>query len=922
MPDDREGLTAALSHRYSLGQQIGAGGMAIVYLAEDLKHHRQVAIKVLHPELAATLGATRFLREIEVTAQLEHPHILPLLDSGEAAGFVYYVMPYVEGESLRDRLRREKQIGIDDALQITREVADALEYAHSRGVVHRDIKPENLLLARGHVRVADFGIALALSASSDEQRTATGLALGTPAYMSPEQAAGEKALDGRSDLYSLGCVLYEMLAGDPPYVGTTPQAIIARRALDPVPSLRTVRANVPDSVVEAIERALEKVPGDRFTTAAEFAAALVSDGQRPRAPSRQERQTISRAGAAWRTTWLSGRWLGLAVLALLAGVVLWRNELGPREPAAQVATFLVPLPKDGELADTRGLAVAISPDGTRYVYVVETPTGTQLYARPINDIRALPIPGTAGATSPFYSPDGRWIAFLADGHLKRVPASGGNPSTIVRLDGAFRGASWSVGDTILFARSGTSSGIYRVAADGGEPVLVAAPTSGEGSYHWPSQLPGGAILFSVNKGGMTWDATELVVMRPRTGERTVLLRGGHSPKYSPSGHIVFAELRSASDRVSVLRAMPFDVDRLRPLGDPATVVDSVLFTTGEQVAQFGFSSVGSLVYVAPPAARGTDTLIWVDRRGTSTPLEFQPPGIMFFAPMLSPDGRRLGLTSQVDSMKTWLVDLERRAASELSPGGRVDHFTVWSPGGDRVAFSSDVGGGNPNLYLKVLNGTEEVKRLSVSSEHQDAASWSPDGRYFAFAQNSPTTGWDIWLLDTSSQTQPRRLIHTGTDEYQPMISPDGRWLAYGSNESGRREVYVRRFPDLGDKQLVSLAGGHQPLWSPLGNEVFYIAADRWVGCSAGRLAQDCPGSLWSVAAASSESGLKLGRPTLHFPTSTTVTINGWGRPNYDMTRDGKRFLMIKAGAPVPQSRQFVLVLNWFAELERRVPRRQ
>jgi serine/threonine-protein kinase len=669
-------------------------------------------------------------------------------------------------------------------------------------------------------------------------------------------------------------------------------------------------------VVAAVEHALEKVPGDRFATVAEFAAALKADAPGPRAPSAPRSEG---PGPGTLKKKSNGRWLGLGLFALAAGTALWWNASRSRAPEGQVARFLVPLPSEGTLDDERGLAVAISPDGTRYVYAVDALDGTELYARPIDDVRALPIPGTAGASNPFFSPDGRWIGFVANGQLMRVPSSGGSPSTIAPIGGAFRGASWSAGDTILFARVGTGTGIYRVSAEGGEPELVVAPTTGEVSYHWPSQLPGGAILVSVNKGGMTWDPTEVVAIRPGSGERTVFVHGGDSPRYAPTGHIVFAQSLSAANSISALRALPVDVDRLQPLGDPITVVDSVRFTAGVQVAQFGFSSIGSLVYVAPPAPRGKDTLIWVDRRGTSEPLEFQPSGGILFAPMLSPDGRRVGLTTQEDSQTTWLVDLERRTASEVSPAANINHFTVWSPGGDRVVFSTNVAGGNPNLYLKRVEGTEDVVRLSESPEHQDAGSWSPDGRYFAYAQNSSKTNWDIWLLDTSTPLRAQPLMRTRTGEYSPMISPDGRWLAYGSNESGRQEIYVQRFPGLGGKQLVSLAGGHQPLWSPLGDELFYIAADRWIGCR-DRAPSNCPtGSLWRVAAAPSGSGLKLGRPEMLFPTNTTAS-RGFGRPNFDMTRDGQRFLMIKAGSPVPLSRQFVLVLNWFTELERRVPR--
>ena len=276
MADLRESLEEALAGRYQLQRELGRGGMATVFLAHELKHDRMVALKVLHPELAATLGPERFQREIRTTARLQHPHILPVLDSGEAAGQLWYTMPFVEGESLRDRLRHERQLSVEDALQIAGEVSDALGYAHGQGIVHRDIKPENILLSRGHAVVADFGVARALQAAGREQLTETGVSVGTPAYMSPEQSLADPALDGRSDLYSLGCVLYEMLAGEAPYTGTSAQAILAKRLREPIPHVRTVRETVPVKVDQVLERVLAKTPADRFPTAEAFARALAT----------------------------------------------------------------------------------------------------------------------------------------------------------------------------------------------------------------------------------------------------------------------------------------------------------------------------------------------------------------------------------------------------------------------------------------------------------------------------------------------------------------------------------------------------------------------------------------------------------------------------------------------------------------------
>ena len=325
MPDLLDRLKTALSDRYAVQEEIGAGGMATVYLAEDLKHHRKVAVKVLRPELAAALGPERFLREITTTAQLNHPHILPLHDSGEADGFLFYVMPYVEGESLRDRLNRETQLPIDDALEIAKEVADALGYAHGRDVIHRDIKPENILLSGGHAVVADFGIARAISEAGGEKLTETGLAVGTPAYMSPEQGLGSGELDGRSDTYSLGCVLYEMLSGEPPYTGPTAQVIIAKHSGAPVPAVRTVRDTVPVGIDAALTKTLAKVPTDRYGTAQQLVDALTPSAVTP-APHGAARSAPRR----W------AMYAGAVVVALLGGLWLLSGALGPGAPEAEI----------------------------------------------------------------------------------------------------------------------------------------------------------------------------------------------------------------------------------------------------------------------------------------------------------------------------------------------------------------------------------------------------------------------------------------------------------------------------------------------------------------------------------------------------------------------------------------------------------
>ena len=577
-------LTVALADRYRIDRELGSGGMATVYLAYDLKHDRKVAVKVLKPELAAVLGAERFVVEIKTTAALQHPHILSLFDSGEADGFLYYVMPFIDGETLRARLNRETQLGVNEAVRITRDVADALDYAHRHGVIHRDIKPENILLHDGRPVVADFGIALAVSAAAGGRMTETGLSLGTPHYMSPEQATADKDISARSDVYSLASVLYEMLAGQPPHLGGSAQQIIMKIIAEPVEPVTRYRKAVPPHVAAALDKALEKLPADRFETAREFADALgnpafTASGTQPFAGAARPRGWHRYAGAIIAA-------LGVVTIAVLAFAIWGR----PQTAAAPVSRFGLALPPSKSLTAPGGTRLAWAADGRSFLYVGPGNGGTQLWRRSLDALEPMAIPGTEGATGPFLSPDGARIGYITLNpfEIRLTAASGGGSTRVVGGDGVSGGgAAWAEDGFIYFDGLTTLS---RVRPDGtGREVVYALDTlQREVGIAWPEVLPESrGVLFRVRHVGDALGDFRIMVTDLRTKKTTPLVQALVA-RYSPSGHLLYV----TSD--GSLMASRFDLDRLEVTGTP------VLLWRGVGLGAFGvidvaLSSTGSLL---------------------------------------------------------------------------------------------------------------------------------------------------------------------------------------------------------------------------------------------------------------------------------------------------------------------------------------
>ena len=851
-------LAAALADRYVVERELGAGGMATVYLARDIKHDRQVALKVLRPELSAILGAERFLAEIKTTANLQHPHILSLFDSGEADGLVFYVMPYVEGESLRDRLTRERQLPVEDAVRIAREVADALEYAHQRGVIHRDIKPENILLHGGHALVADFGIALAVSRSDGGTRmTETGMSLGTPHYMSPEQAMGEREITPKADIYALGCVLYEMLTAEPPYTGATAQAIIARVMTEEPRPLTVQRRTIPPYVEAATLKALAKLPADRFATAHEFAEALGN----PSFASGSGTAAMASSAAAERprsrTRWVLAAvpWAVAAIAVAAAGWLALRPR--PTAVAPIVLRYAMTLPDSQAFMDADGEPLAYAPDGSAFAFV----SRSGILLRQADRAEPVPVPGARRAVGPFFSPDGKWLGFRADARLMKVPLDGGSPVVICDscLGYSF---DWGSDDTIRYhtAPPGDPNArvLMAVSARGGSAHLLAQPDGASKElFRAPTLLPDRrTVLFAAYKGA----TAHLAALDLRSGRITRFDQTGISPHWVEQGYVVLG------NPDGTLSALPFDARRVRPIGEPVTIARNLLQPDATAM-RAGISRSGAIVYVESGGATQRH-LALVSRAGQTAALPAEPKA--YEGPRFSPDGHRIAVDIVEESgggSDVWVLDVTQRAWSRLTTD-RVSNRPSWTADGRRIVYSS-----NADLWWIAADGSSRPESLLVGSGTRFAGSVTPDGHAVIFQESGGSRNGIFSLAFDSAPAAVRTVIPAAFNESSPALSPDGQWLAYQSDEAGRMEVYVRPFPGAGARVPVSVLGGAEPAWSRDGKELFYRTGD----------------SVMAAAVALRPTFAVAGRRLLF----RGAYLQGARLREFDVAPDGQHFVMVE-----------------------------
>ena len=866
-------LAAALADRYELLRELGRGGMATVYLARDVRHARQVAIKVLHPELAAVLGAERFLAEIKTTANLQHPHILPLFDSGSADGQLFYVMPFVEGETLRARLDRETQLPIADAVQLAREVADALQHAHDRGVIHRDIKPENILLQGGHALVADFGIALAVQQAGGQRMTQTGLSLGTPQYMSPEQAMGEKAVDARADIYALGAVTYEMLAGEPPFSGPTPQAIMAKVMTSAPAPLTSLRAKAPQHVESAVQHALEKLPADRFASASLFAAAL--SGQmagalaRPVGVERGERRTVPVTLFAVTSV----------VLVALAAVGFSRGR-SPESSSPRPLRFTVEVPDSTPLDPRNGFSVAIANDGSEIVYRALGPNGATLYRRPLNSLTASEIPASRDPMRVLYEPDGRSLLMQNQARqLWRFDLAGGRPTMIaesINRPDRFR-------DGIVFEQDGR---LWRMGIDGRDRRLVTSQSGGTSSAlveSYPSILPGDlSLLMTVRPRGSP-QISDIAVASMSDGSVTRVGVAGTFPRYVPTGHLLF-------NREDGLYAVPFDLKSSKASGEPRMVVPLTSLTV--DLLTYDVSANGTLSYVqfGDQARR---RLIIVDSHGREQQLDI--PDGQFIGLRFSPDASRIAFYRRDGAgSDIWILDRRTKYLQRLTSDGRSS-LPEWTPDGSKLAWIRSTAD-SAQIVWQAADGSGPITPVPGSRRKPFWFRFTPDGKAIV-AVVGPGHRHDIMLYPIDS-TQAARPLAVGIgDDLSPAISPDGRWMVSSNDVAKRHEIFLTDMTRPDTHIPLTTTGGSSPQWSADGKSIVYLTSTH-----VARLRISFSPRVEVIGVDSLVADLGVGQDNL--------------ASHIDLSRaTGELVLAVYTKHP---ERRLVVVTNWFEELRQRM----
>ena len=878
---------------YEVLSPLGAGGMGEVYKARDTRLERTVAIKVLPPHLSSSEEVRqRFEREAKTISSLSHPHICALYDVGNQDGVEYLVMEYLEGETLADRLLKGP-LPTEQTLRFGIEIADALDKAHRQGVVHRDLKPGNVMLTKSGVKLLDFGLAKVLlpggrggggegltsfPTMASSPLTQEGTILGTFQYMAPEQLEGREA-DVRTDIFAFGAVLYEMATGRKAFSGASQASLISAIMKEEPAPIAALQPMTPPALDRVVRTCLAKDAEDRFQTAHDAKLQLqwiAEVGSAAGVPA----PVIARRKNRERLAWTSFAIAALAAITFAAGYV----RRAPR-PAPGVRATL-PFPEKTFLGE-----LALSPDGTRLVFTASRPGGQPaLWIRTLHESSARPVVGAENAFFPFWSPDGRFVGFFADGKLKRMDPSGGAILTICDAERGV-GGTWNRDGTIVFAPAPTSI-LYRVAAGGGKPVPVTKLDAArhETAHRYPQFLPDGRhfLYMAVNLGGPGNDPANAIRVGSLDGRLDkAVVRTLSNASYS-SGYLLYV-------REGTLLAHRFDLSRLETEGDPMPVVQRVNLAGWQSFSVFSASESGVLV-TAPlfaPASR----LVWLDRGGKESGSVGEAAAFGYVR--LSPDGRKLvaDIYDPVhDTSDIWVYDASSGIGAKFVSGTQAhEGSAVWSPDGARIVFSSDRKAKNvrSDLWIKPLDGGKE-ELFAEAPDNRNPEDWSPDGRFLSCvvipAQGKRNN--QLWTLDTTAGNRASPFAAEALSQGNSRFSPDGRWIAYVSDQSGTLEVYVRPFPSGPGTWQISTAGGSFPGWRRDGKELYYLSLDF---------------KLMAVPV-SADAKFHAGPPVALFP----VRPSGAGTV-YDVTSDGQRFLVNSLASELG-SPPLDLLIHWTALL--------
>jgi len=923
-PPTHSSLVGRRLSEYEVTARIGAGGMGEVYRARDVKLGRDVAVKVLPSPMAHdTARISRFKREAQILATLNHPHIAAIYALEESEDVVALVLELVDGATLADRIRQGR-LAMNDAVTIARQTAEALEAAHAKGIIHRDLKPANIKAPDGGtVKVLDFGLAKAIDEETVGDRaqltmshaTQDGLIVGTVSYMSPEQARG-LALDKRTDIWAFGCVMFEMITGRKAFEGDTVTDCFAA-IVEHDPDWATLSSLAPPSVVALIKRCLEKDVQHRLADIGEArrqledVLAIVTARVSPRPDGGSAKRRVRRLKYAASIA-------GLLVAGALGVRAVRQLTLKPERVDIGLAN-------DEFIPSTHSSELALSSDGTLIAYASSKRMASmpkmysgsagaddsnqpddlsgamppmamtqQIYLRAIGQGTARPLGGALGS-GPFFSPDGKWLGFwhAPTGTLRKVAVTGGAPVKICNAVSGIAGATWGPDDTIVFAWFD----LFRVPASGGTPTTLLKVDEGRGErfFRHPSFLPSGrAILFTVGMAdSYSYDDADIGVLSLDTGKKRILVRGGTSPRYAPSGHLIYA-------RAGTLLAVSFDPEKLEVTGQPFPVANGVFMSANTGMAAFSISATGDLAYAAGPEERGTRIPVWVDKKGHKSALPVKPQS--FLHPRLSPDGRQLAIEVEGASHDIFTYDFARGGEPTKMSFDGASHWPSWTPDGRRLTFRSWKTG-TMTMWWMPADRRSEPELLTNIGSMQSPESWSPDGKTLAFTQmNDPQSGSDIYTLSLDGDQKPHALLQTKFSEGSPKFSPNGAWLAYSTNESGQPEVWAMAYP-AGERIRISTNSGTDPVWRHDGRQLYYRLGDQMIVVDISyrpSLHASKPRVLWRgnyLAGAGSSCGMAG-------PTSA----------NYDVTPDGERFLMIEDASSTAESERLRVVSNWSVEL--------